>query len=68
MTQSNDKVKQRQEDLEREREMNSVSGLMIMINKPENIHYLDTFKVNGEITRSHFDKRKKDELIARPIL
>jgi len=62
MTQYKEEVKQREEQLARERDMNAVTGIEITINKPENIHHMTTYYNSGKQVRSYYDKRKKDEV------
>jgi len=66
MTQYKDKVEQRGKELKEQRDMNAVTGIEIVINKPENIWHMNTYRRNGEQIRSYKDKRKKDEVITQP--
>ena len=63
MTQYSEDVKKRDEELKEERDMNSITGIEIVINKPKNIWHMNTYRRNGEQVRSYKDKRKKDEII-----
>lgn len=63
MTQYKDIVKKRNEELEKERDMSSVTGITRVINKAKNIDYTTIYYKNGKQVRSYKDKRKKDEVI-----
>tara|TARA_B100001939_G_C16512332_1_gene434207 strand:+ start:83 stop:295 length:213 start_codon:yes stop_codon:yes gene_type:complete len=63
MTQYADKVRARNQELVDEAYYNSVSGIEIVINKPENIEHINTYYNNGKVVQSYKDKRKKDQII-----
>ena len=66
MTQYKDKVEQRDKELKEQRDMNAVTGIEIVINKPKNIWHKNTYHKSGKQVRSYKDKRKKDEIITEP--
>ena len=48
MTQYSDQVKKRDEELKKERDMNSITGIEIVINKPKSIWHMNTYHKNGK--------------------
>ena len=64
MTQYKEEVKKRDEALKEERDMNSVTGIERVINKPKGIDHLNIYYKSGKQVRSYKDKRKKDEVIS----
>ena len=63
MTQYKEEVNKRNEELKEERDMNAITGIERVINKPKGIDHTNTYYRSGKQVRSYKDKRKKDEVI-----